>query len=142
MTAKLSSEEMPVKICEEIVQQLRNVYHEESETRLFAVRSSAAGEDSEEMSAAGQMTTYLGVRGIDEIYRSVLKCWASQFSFVAVEYKHGYGQLINSPMAVVIQEMVNCDAAGVIFTCDPVTGDERRMLITGNYGLGEVSDLN
>jgi len=42
-------------------------------------------------------------------------------------------------MAVVIQEMVNCDSAGVIFTCDPISGDERFITITANYGLGEVS---
>jgi pyruvate,water dikinase len=89
------------------------------------------------MSAAGQMTTYLGVKGIDEICSAVMKCWSSQFSFVAVEYKRGYGQEINSPMAVVIQEMINCDSAGVIFTCDPLTGDERKIIITANYGIGE-----
>jgi pyruvate,water dikinase len=42
-------------------------------------------------------------------------------------------------MAVVIQEMVKCDSAGVIFTCDPINGDERFITITANYGLGEVS---
>jgi phosphoenolpyruvate synthase/pyruvate phosphate dikinase len=42
-------------------------------------------------------------------------------------------------MAVVIQEMVNCDSAGVIFTCNPINGDERLITITANYGLGEVS---
>jgi pyruvate,water dikinase len=40
-------------------------------------------------------------------------------------------------MAVVIQEMINCDSAGVIFTCDPLTGDERKIIITANYGIGE-----
>jgi len=103
----------------------------------FAVRSSASGEDSEEMSSAGQMTTYLGVKGFDGICSAVMKCWASQFSYIAVEYKRGYGQLINSPMAVVIQQMINCDAAGVMFTCDPISGDEREIIITANYGLGE-----
>ena len=68
-----------------------------------------------------------------------MKCWSSQFGFIPVEYKRGYGQLINSPMAVVIQEMVNCDSEGVIFTCDPISGDERFITITANYGLGEVS---
>ncbi|CAG2116789.1 unnamed protein product, partial [Medioppia subpectinata] len=68
--------------------------------RLFAVRSSGASEDSEEMSAAGQMTTYLGVKGFDEMYSSVMKCWSSQFSHIAYEYKRGYGQTINTPMAV------------------------------------------
>ena len=79
--------------------------------------------------------------GLEGICDSVMKCWSSQFSFVAVQYKRGYGQLINSPMAVVIQEMVDCESAGVIFTCDPISGDERLITITANYGLGEVSPL-
>lgn len=66
-----------------------------------------------------------------------MKCWASQFDIIAVEYKRNYGQLINCPMAVVVQEMVSCDVAGVMFTCDPLTGDERDIVITCNYGLGE-----
>ncbi|CAG2168221.1 unnamed protein product [Oppiella nova] len=66
-----------------------------------------------------------------------MKCWSSQFSHIAYEYKRGYGQPINSPMAVVIQEMIGCESAGVMFTCDPITGDERFLEITGNYGLGE-----
>lgn len=52
------------------------------------------------------------------------------------------GQILNSPMAVVIQEMVPCDIAGVLFTCDPLTGNPTLMSITANYGLGEVSSLN
>ena len=83
------------------------------------------------------MTTYLGVKGLDAIYSSVVKCWSSQFDFVAIEYKRGYGQDLNSMMAVIIQEMVDCDAAGVLFTCDPLTGSEREVIITGNYGIGE-----
>ena len=89
----------------------------------FAVRSSAVGEDSEEMSAAGQMMTFLGVRGSDfeRIVSSIAKCWASQFSFTAVNYKRQYGQVIASKMAVVVQEMVSSQTSGVMFTCDPVT---------------------
>lgn len=52
----------------------------------FAVRSSACGEDSEEMSAAGQMSTILGVT-IDDVPSAVVQCWASQFGFPAVEYR-------------------------------------------------------
>lgn len=48
--------------------------------RSFAVRSSAIGEDSEEMSAAGQMTTFLNLRDFDDILHAIVKCWASQFS--------------------------------------------------------------
>ncbi len=137
MLSLISSYELPLKIKNEIIAQLTSIFGLDFKSKCFAVRSSASGEDSEEMSAAGQMNTYLGVKGIDEICSAVMKCWSSQFSFVAVEYKRGYGQEINSPMAVVIQEMINCDSAGVIFTCDPLTGDERKIIITANYGIGE-----
>nr|XP_042911160.1 uncharacterized protein LOC107441118 [Parasteatoda tepidariorum] len=103
----------------------------------FAVRSSATGEDTEQMSAAGQMETYLGIAGLDDILTAVKKCWASQFSHIATQYKKQNGQIINSPMAVVIQKMVPCDVAGVLFTCDPLTGNPTKMTITANYGLGE-----
>lgn len=107
------------------------------ERKTFAVRSSAVGEDSEEMSAAGQMQTFLGVRGTKKIFESIVRCWASQFSFTAVNYKRQYGQVLNAPMAVVIQEMVPASVAGVMFTCDPVKGDPAFITITANYGLGE-----
>lgn len=57
------------------------------ENTMFAVRSSALGEDSEDMSAAGQMTTLLGLRGLENVISAVTKCWASQFSFTNVNYK-------------------------------------------------------
>ncbi|XP_049522312.1 putative phosphoenolpyruvate synthase isoform X1 [Dermacentor silvarum] len=108
----------------------------EADTR-FAVRSSALGEDSEDMSAAGQMTTLLGVRAAKKVAEAVMKCWASQFSFTNVNYKKQYGQLLNVPMAVVIQEMVDASAAGVMFTCDAVSGNPEFITVTANYGLGE-----
>ncbi|GFQ87668.1 uncharacterized phosphotransferase YvkC [Trichonephila clavata] len=90
------------------------------------------------MSAAGQMDTFLGVQGLNKIFMAVTKCWASQFGFIAVEYKRRNGQVLNSPMAVVIQEMVACDVSGVLFTLDPVTSNPSVITITANYGLGET----
>ncbi|XP_064460577.1 rifampicin phosphotransferase-like isoform X2 [Ornithodoros turicata] len=107
------------------------------ETKRFAVRSSCTGEDTSEMSGAGQLETFLGIRGIEAVYEAVVKCWASQFSPVAIQYKRRYGQLLNSPMAVVIMEMVASDVAGVMFTCDPRSGNPAVTYITANYGLGE-----
>ncbi|KAI8504506.1 hypothetical protein Bbelb_176240 [Branchiostoma belcheri] len=103
----------------------------------FAVRSSAIGEDTEEMSAAGQMITELGVRGLDQICDSVQKCWASLYGFPAVQYRRQHGQPIVSSMAVVVQEMVPAEVAGVLFTQHPVTGHPGKMVINANYGLGE-----
>lgn len=104
---------------------------------VFAVRSSAMGEDSEDMSAAGQMTTLLGVRGQENVVRAVIKCWASQYSFTNVNYKRQYGQPLDVPMAVVVQELVEPTAAGVMFTCDPLTGSPSYVTVAANYGIGE-----
>lgn len=55
--------------------------------RHYAVRSSAVGEDSEETSAAGQNSTYLGVKDANDVVRCVAKCWASLFSYQSIEYR-------------------------------------------------------
>ncbi|XP_055937941.1 prodigiosin synthesizing transferase PigC-like [Argiope bruennichi] len=129
---------LPNNICHSIVEDLKDLFGDEVNQRKFAVRSSATGEDTATMSAAGQMDTFLGVQGLNEIFSAVKKCWASQFGHIAVEYKRRNGQILNSPMAVVIQDMVACEVSGVLFTCDPVTNNPSIITITANYGLGET----
>ncbi|GBM45813.1 putative phosphoenolpyruvate synthase [Araneus ventricosus] len=129
---------LPKKICHSIIEDLKDLFGDEVSQRKFAVRSSATGEDTSTMSAAGQMDTFLGVQGLEDIFSSVKKCWASQFGHIAVEYKRRNGQVLNSPMAVVIQDMVACEVSGVLFTCDPVTNNPSVITITANYGLGET----
>jgi len=111
----------------------RNVW----EMRL-AVRSSGVGEDGQDQSCAGQNDTYLGISGRERVLESVVKCWASAFSFRSVEYRRQNGQPIITEMCIVIQEMVTSALAGVIFTADPVTGEDGRVTITANWGLGET----
>ncbi|CAL1271866.1 unnamed protein product [Larinioides sclopetarius] len=129
---------LPNKICHSIIEDLKDLFGDEVNQRKFAVRSSATGEDTSTMSAAGQMDTFLGVQGLKDIFSAVKKCWASQFGHIAVEYKRRNGQVLNSPMAVVIQDMVACEVSGVLFTCDPVTNNPSVITITANYGLGET----
>ncbi|EZA62576.1 Putative phosphoenolpyruvate synthase [Ooceraea biroi] len=105
---------------------------------LYAVRSSAVGEDSEDTSAAGQNSTFLGVSDADDVIKSVAKCWASLFSYQSVQYRRQNGLPIKASMGVCIQRMVDADAAGVMFTRHPMTGDPSSILITSNYGLGET----
>ncbi|XP_051884643.1 uncharacterized protein LOC127577460 [Pristis pectinata] len=107
-----------------------------TEERL-AIRSSAAGEDTEDSSAAGQLSTELGLKGFDQVCDAVRKCWASLYSFQAVQYRRQRGQPVPSNMGVVIQQMVAAQTAGVMFTCDPLTGHPGRLIINANYGLGE-----
>lgn len=105
--------------------------------KLFAVRSSAVGEDSLETSAAGQMKTFLDIKGFDSICQAVVECWSSQFSVEAISYKSQNGLQTDLLMAVVIQELVQCKTAGVAATCDPMEGDKGRLEILANPGLGE-----
>lgn len=93
---------------------------------------------SSELHISGQMETLLGVSGVDALAKAVPKCWASQFGFVAVQYKRRYGQPIDCDMSVVIQEMVPSDVSGVMFTVDPLSANPLLMSITANFGLGEV----
>ncbi|XP_023228895.1 uncharacterized protein LOC111629246 [Centruroides sculpturatus] len=137
LTDEFSKTTLSENIKQAIKYKLEEVFSKEFQNVPFAVRSSASGEDSLETSAAGQMDTYLGIRSIDQIFHHVVKCWSSQFSYVAVNYKRQTGQILDSNMAVVVQEMVPAQIAGVAFTCDPVTGNPAYITITANYGLGE-----
>ncbi|XP_022687003.1 uncharacterized protein LOC111259328 isoform X1 [Varroa jacobsoni] len=133
---RVQNEPVPSCISKQIIDRLKEIFPDLPSKR-FAIRSSCAGEDSEDMSAAGQMDTFLGVRGEKEIIAAIVKCWSSQFSHIAIEYKRRYGQELLSEMAVVVMEMVAADSAGVMLTCDPLTGDPSTIYITSNFGLGE-----
>jgi len=102
-----------------------------------AVRSSATGEDTRASSYAGQQQTLLWVRGAGPVRRAIVECWASLFSFEAVQYRRHLGLTPEQgEMAVVVQAMVDAEAAGVMFTIDPVTGDPSQITIESTVGLG------
>jgi pyruvate, water dikinase len=100
-----------------------------------AVRSSALGEDSAEATFAGQQDTYLWVRGIDDVCDAVTKCWASLYSTEAVSYRERFG-VENPAMGVTVQLMVDAAVSGVMFTCNPVSGDRSMVAINASWGLG------
>ncbi|XP_071084332.1 rifampicin phosphotransferase-like [Haliotis cracherodii] len=120
-----------------ILDSLQSLFTESYETKRFAVRSSAAGEDGSEASSAGQMETFLGVMGVSEVLDAVRKCWASAYTFQAVEYRRQHGQPIRTAVGVVIQEMVQSEVSGVLFTADPVSGSTSSFTLNANFGLGE-----
>lgn len=104
----------------------------------FAVRSSVLGEDAEGASFAGQMDSYLFQRGLDAIEDSLLRVCASAFNTRALQYRLARGiALTDIRAAVIIQEMVEGDVSGVMFTAHPVTGSRRHALISAAYGTGE-----
>ncbi|HYR08215.1 MAG TPA: PEP/pyruvate-binding domain-containing protein, partial [Longimicrobium sp.] len=103
----------------------------------LAVRSSAVGEDGERSSFAGQFETVLGVSpDEDEIWRAVRRVWASAFSPRAMAYRRQRGEGAGA-MAVVVQSLVEPEAAGVAFSVDPVSGDGATAVVSAVYGLGE-----
>lgn len=103
-----------------------------------AVRSSGVEEDGHEASFAGQFATYLHVSGVDEVHAKVLECWASAYSARSLHYRVQRGLPVGtSGIAVIVQEMVPAERSGVLFTANPVTGDEGEYLVSSVYGLGE-----
>lgn len=106
-----------------------------------AIRSSAVGEDGAESSSAGQNATYLGVSDIEQALTAIRNCWASLFTLQSVSYRLQSVQPIRTQMAVAIQTMVPSDAAGVLFTHSPLDNNPNKLLVTANFGLGEVSRI-
>jgi pyruvate,water dikinase len=102
-----------------------------------AVRSSAVGEDSATATFAGQQETVLWVRGAGAVCDAVLRCWASLYSPGAAAYRARLGDHASEPaMGVAVQTMVDAEAAGVLFTCNPVSGDRSIVAINASWGLG------
>ena len=105
----------------------------------YAVRSSATAEDLPTASFAGQQDTYLNVVGSAAILQHVSRCWASLFTERAVTYRlrNGFDHR-KVQMAVVVQRMVFPQAAGILFTADPVTSNRKVVSIEASFGLGEA----
>ncbi|MEN6610521.1 MAG: phosphoenolpyruvate synthase [Methanoregulaceae archaeon] len=105
---------------------------------VVAVRSSATAEDLPDASFAGQQDTYLNIKGEKDVLQAVQKCWASLYGARAVYYRAKQGfdnRSVN--IAVVVQELVGSEKAGVMFTSHPVTG-EPMTIVEGSWGLGEA----
>ncbi len=109
------------------------------EHAAYAVRSSATAEDLPTASFAGQQDTYLNVVGPQAILHHVRRCWASLFTERAVTYRLQNGiDHRKVHMAVVVQRMVFPQAAGILFTADPVTGNRKVTSVEASFGLGEA----
>ena len=104
-----------------------------------AVRSSATAEDLPDLSFAGQQDTFLNVRGVEALYRAVVQCWSSLWTGRAIAYRARNGiEQADVALAVVVQVMVPAQAAGVLFTANPLTGRRTEMAIDATLGLGEA----
>jgi len=104
-----------------------------------AVRSSATAEDLPEASFAGQQDTYLNVRDTEALLDTVKKCWSSLWTARAIAYRIKNNMDQNAvALAVVVQEMVKAEAAGILFTANPIDGRRDEMVINAAWGLGEA----
>ena len=104
----------------------------------LAVRSSAVCEDSADASFAGVFESYLGVQSVDELWRRTKQCWCASWSPTAVAYMRRMGiEPQPDQMAVLVQELVPADAAGVIFTANPTTGNPWEFVVNSTLGLAQ-----
>ncbi len=109
------------------------------EKNAYAVRSSATAEDLPTASFAGQQDTYLNIVGKEEILKHISQCWASLFSERAVTYRlqNGFDHS-KVYLSVIVQKMIFPQAAGILFTADPVTCNRKVLSIDAGLGLGEA----
>ncbi len=108
------------------------------EQAAYAVRSSATAEDLPSASFAGQQDTYLNVVGPAAILEHISQCWASLFTERAVTYRLRNGvDHRKVRMAVVVQQMIFPQAAGILFTADPATSNRKVASVEASFGLGE-----
>ena len=123
---------------EELVAQIKENMQRLGISR-WAVRSSGVAEDTAERSYAGQALSVLDVEGVDEVLLAMRQVWASHFSMDRLLYlARGSVQIAPLPAAVLIQEMLNPVVAGVLFTINPLTGDDSEAVVTSARGLGEA----
>ncbi|MDT7553156.1 MAG: rifampicin phosphotransferase, partial [Pseudonocardiales bacterium] len=128
-----------VTIPDELAAAITRAVAELGEHTPYAVRSSATAEDLPTASFAGQQDTYLNVVGPAAILEHISRCWASLFTERAVTYRRRSGidhRAVH--MAVVVQQMVFPQAAGILFTADPVTSNRRVASVEAGFGLGEA----
>jgi pyruvate,water dikinase len=105
---------------------------------FVAVRSSGTAEDLADASFAGMHDTYLDVRGDEQVIVNVRRCWASMWTARATAYRHRKGYTHRDQrLAVVVLRMVAADAAGVMFTANPMTTTVDEYVINAAWGLGE-----
>ena len=126
---------IPRDINEEITRLLSRL----GKKNAYAVRSSATAEDLPTASFAGQQDTYLNIIGKEAILKHISKCWASLFTGRAVIYRlqNGFDHR-KVHLSVVVQKMVFPQAAGILFTADPVTSNRKVLSIDAGFGLGEA----
>jgi len=129
----VEAKEMPQDMRDTIVSYYEQLCEHCGSEVAVSVRSAGT------ISHPGQYETYLNVRGKDEVLQKILKVWSSMYNsrtLAALDHK-GLSVEESVPIGVCVLELVNARSAGVGFTCDPVSGDPSKIMVEGNWGLGE-----
>lgn len=135
---RVLSGEIPQQLRQEIINAYRAMIKDGREPYV-AVRSSATAEDLPEASFAGQQETYLNIKGAESVVQAVKECWASLFGARSIYYRTtNKFDHMKVGLAAVVQQMVQSEKAGVMFSVDPVSQDRTEVAIEGAYGLGEI----
>jgi pyruvate,water dikinase len=130
---------IPQELEDDIISNYKKLCERAGREVYVAVRSSATAEDLPTASFAGQQSTYLNIKGDQEVVQSVKDCWASLFEPRAIYYRvHNKFEHMKVGLAAVVQMMIQSEKAGVIFTVDPLYQDPNLMSIEAGYGLGET----
>ncbi len=137
--ARILSGVISEQLRSEIITSYRQLCAQRGKMLYVAVRSSATAEDLPEASFAGQQATFLNISGEAEVVQATKECWASLYEPRAIFYRvENHFDHMKVGLAAVIQEMVQSEVAGVMFTVDPVSQDLGLVSIEAAYGLGEV----
>ena len=132
--ARFADAPMPVEIADAI-----GAAYDGLRARSVAVRSSATTEDLPELSFAGQQESVLQVVGRESVLEAVVRCWSSLWTARAIAYRNLNGVAHDDArLAVVVQQMVESEASGVLFTANPLTGRRSEFVIEATLGLGEA----
>ncbi|SEW51507.1 phosphoenolpyruvate synthase [Chitinophaga arvensicola] len=139
VSAKIRAIIENIPIAGDIAAAITGQLHQSGVNEAYAVRSSATAEDLPTASFAGQQDTYLNITGLPSILHHISRCWASLFTDRAVTYRIQQGiDHRKVQLCVVVQCMVFPEAAGILFTADPITGHRKVLSIDAGFGLGEA----
>ena len=136
--SRIMGGEIPLSLRSEIMNAYRSMIRDGREP-FVAVRSSATAEDLPEASFAGQQSTFLNVKGAENVVQATKECWASLFEPRSIYYRtENKFDHLKVGLAAVIQQMVQSEKAGVMFSVDPMSQDWNDIDIEAAYGLGEI----
>ena len=133
----IEASKLPDSLAKEIIISYKKLSKDSS--ALVAVRSSATAEDLPQASFAGQQSTFLNIKGDQQLLDAIKKCWASLFEARAIFYRvQNDFDHFKVGIAVPVQKMVQSEVSGVMFTIDPTNNDKSKIVTEAVYGLGET----